>query len=155
MDQLLLGSLLILSLILLPPRVVPAVADRLGRRRRRTARRERSGGLAHDVSPSMVPGEVVAIIGPDGAAGLLAVRGLARAVAEAPRLVVLDEPFAGLDAAEREDVASHIRRLRAAGVWVVVIDHVLDDLVAVADRVVAIEDASFGQPQETLVAERL
>lgn len=67
---------------------------------------------------------------------------LARAIAESPRLLILDEPFGGLDADEREYLASHIRRLRAEGVCVVVIDHVLDDLFAVADRVVAFD---FGQ----------
>ncbi len=67
---------------------------------------------------------------------------LARAIAESPRLLILDEPFGGLDADEREYLASHIRRLRADGVCVVVIDHVLDDLFAVADRVIAFD---FGQ----------
>jgi ABC-type branched-subunit amino acid transport system ATPase component/ABC-type branched-subunit amino acid transport system permease subunit len=67
---------------------------------------------------------------------------LARAVAESPRLLVLDEPFGGLDAEERSVLASHIRRLRDSGVCVVIIDHVLDDLFAVADRVVAFD---FGQ----------
>jgi ABC-type multidrug transport system ATPase subunit len=67
---------------------------------------------------------------------------LARAIAESPRLLILDEPFGGLDAEERSVLASHIRRLRADGVCVVIIDHVLDDLFAVADRVVAFD---FGQ----------
>ena len=67
---------------------------------------------------------------------------LARAIAESPRLLILDEPFGGLDAEERSVLASHIRRLRSEGVCVVIIDHVLDDLFAVADRVVAFD---FGQ----------
>jgi branched-chain amino acid transport system ATP-binding protein len=67
---------------------------------------------------------------------------LARAIAESPRLLILDEPFGGLDAEERSFLASHIRRLRSEGVCVVIIDHVLDDLFAVADRVVAFD---FGQ----------
>jgi len=71
---------------------------------------------------------------------------LARAIAESPRLLILDEPFGGLDADERDVLASHIRRLRDEGLCVVIIDHVLDDLFAVADRVVAFD---FGQ----LVAE--
>lgn len=150
MDQLLLGSLLILSPILLSPRVVPAVGDRLAPWRRRTARRERAARAysTQDVSPPMVPGEVVAIIDPGGAGRTVFVN----AVSDTPRLLVLDEPFRGLDAAEREDVASGIRRLRAAGVWVVVIDRVLDDLAAVADRVVALD---FDEPHHALVAERL
>ena len=67
---------------------------------------------------------------------------LARAIAESPRLLILDEPFGGLDAEERSVLAAHIRRLRTDGVCVVIIDHVLDDLFAVADRVVAFD---FGQ----------
>jgi len=71
---------------------------------------------------------------------------LARAVAESPRLLVLDEPFGGLDSEERSVLAAHILRQRDSGVSVVIIDHVLDDLFAVADRVVAFD---FGR----LVAE--
>jgi len=67
---------------------------------------------------------------------------LVRAIAESPRLLILDEPFGGLDSEERSVLASHILRLRAEGVCVVIIDHVLDDLFAVADRVVAFD---FGQ----------
>ena len=68
---------------------------------------------------------------------------LARAMAEEPALLVLDEPFGGLDADERATAARQIERLRAAGAAVLIIDHVLDDLFAVADRVVAFD---FGKP---------
>ncbi|MEN0135509.1 MAG: ATP-binding cassette domain-containing protein, partial [Rhodococcus sp. (in: high G+C Gram-positive bacteria)] len=70
---------------------------------------------------------------------------LARAIAalaDNPRLMVLDEPFGGLDADERHTLAGHIRRLSKSGTSVVIIDHVLDDLFAVADRVVAFD---FGE----------
>jgi ABC-type branched-subunit amino acid transport system ATPase component/ABC-type branched-subunit amino acid transport system permease subunit len=70
---------------------------------------------------------------------------LARAIAALagnPRLMVLDEPFGGLDADERRTLAEHIRRLSDSGTSVVIIDHVLDDLFAVADRVVAFD---FGE----------
>jgi len=68
---------------------------------------------------------------------------LARAVAEEPTLLILDEPFGGLDAAERALAARQIEAVRARGAAVVVIDHVLDDLFAVSDRVVAFD---FGRP---------
>ncbi|MET8852741.1 ATP-binding cassette domain-containing protein [Amycolatopsis sp. NPDC004625] len=68
---------------------------------------------------------------------------LARAMAEEPALLVLDEPFGGLDAEERATAARQIERLRDGGAAVLVIDHVLDDLFAVADRVVAFD---FGKP---------
>ncbi|XUL92904.1 ATP-binding cassette domain-containing protein [Streptomyces galilaeus] len=64
---------------------------------------------------------------------------LTRAMAERPELLVLDEPFGGLDAGERALLARHIRRLRADGTAVVIIDHVLDDLFAVAHRVLAFD----------------
>ncbi|MDX3452405.1 ATP-binding cassette domain-containing protein [Streptomyces sp. ME02-8801-2C] len=64
---------------------------------------------------------------------------LARAMAGEPRLLVLDEPFGGLDAGERALLAGHIRRLHAGGTAVVVIDHVLDDLFSVAHRVIAFD----------------
>lgn len=64
---------------------------------------------------------------------------LARAMAEHPKLLILDEPFGGLDAGERALLARHIRRLHADGTAVVVIDHVLDDLFSVAHRVLAFD----------------
>jgi branched-chain amino acid transport system ATP-binding protein len=68
---------------------------------------------------------------------------LARAMAESAQVLIMDEPFGGLDADERGLLAAQIQRVRAAGTSVVVIDHVLEDLFAVADRVVAFD---FGRP---------
>ncbi|MBA4864608.1 ATP-binding cassette domain-containing protein [Streptomyces sp. PSKA54] len=68
---------------------------------------------------------------------------LARALAEEPRLLVLDEPFGGLDASERTLLARQIVRQQQRGTAIVIIDHVLDDLFAVAHRVVAFD---FGRP---------
>ncbi|QJY47109.1 ATP-binding cassette domain-containing protein [Pseudonocardia broussonetiae] len=68
---------------------------------------------------------------------------LARAMAERARLLIMDEPFGGLDSAERGLLAAQIERVRAAGTSVIIIDHVLEDLFAVADRVVAFD---FGRP---------
>jgi len=68
---------------------------------------------------------------------------LARAVTEAPALLILDEPFGGLDASERDVLARQIMRVREEGVAIVIIDHVIEDLFAVADRVVAFD---FGKP---------
>ncbi|MFJ9179268.1 ATP-binding cassette domain-containing protein [Streptomyces sp. NPDC102360] len=68
---------------------------------------------------------------------------LARALAEEPELLILDEPFGGLDATERTLLARQIVRQQERGTAVVIIDHVLDDLFAVAHRVVAFD---FGRP---------
>jgi branched-chain amino acid transport system ATP-binding protein len=68
---------------------------------------------------------------------------LARAIFGGASLVLLDEPFGGLDEHERGILAAQIRDLNAHGATVVIVDHVLDDLFAVADRVVAFD---FGAP---------
>ncbi|WP_405864855.1 ATP-binding cassette domain-containing protein [Streptomyces sp. NBC_00005] len=68
---------------------------------------------------------------------------LARALAEEPELLVLDEPFGGLDATERTLLTRQIVAQQQRGTAVVIIDHVLDDLFAVAHRVVAFD---FGRP---------
>jgi ABC-type branched-subunit amino acid transport system ATPase component/ABC-type branched-subunit amino acid transport system permease subunit len=83
---------------------------------------------------------------------------LARAVAERADLLIMDEPFGGLDAAERGLLAAQIQRLRAVGTSVIVIDHVLEDLFAVADRVVAFDfgrPIGGGTPDEILTDERV
>ncbi|MCH5671452.1 ATP-binding cassette domain-containing protein [Streptomyces gilvus] len=100
-----------------------------GRDRAEVARLLRSVGLAEvaDRRPGELP------------FGLQKRLDLARAMAENPKLLVLDEPFGGLDASERALLAGHIRRLHAGGTAVVVIDHVLDDLFSVAHRVLAFD----------------
>jgi ABC-type branched-subunit amino acid transport system ATPase component/ABC-type branched-subunit amino acid transport system permease subunit len=68
---------------------------------------------------------------------------LARAISEGADLLLLDEPFGGLDGNERTILAEQIRELRAGGTTIVIVDHVLDDLFAVTDRIVAFD---FGTP---------
>jgi ABC-type branched-subunit amino acid transport system ATPase component/ABC-type branched-subunit amino acid transport system permease subunit len=78
---------------------------------------------------------------------------LARALAEQPRLLLLDEPFGGLDADERHLFARRIRELSSMGTSVVIIDHVLEDLFKVADRAVAFDYGGLiaqGTPRQVL-----
>jgi branched-chain amino acid transport system ATP-binding protein len=60
---------------------------------------------------------------------------LAVALAAAPELVLLDEPFAGLNADEIDDMTGHIERLRKANVTFVVVEHNMRALMRIADRV--------------------
>jgi ABC-type branched-subunit amino acid transport system ATPase component/ABC-type branched-subunit amino acid transport system permease subunit len=83
---------------------------------------------------------------------------LARAIAEQPKILLLDEPFGGLDPTERGNTQEQIRRLNAAGTTVLIIDHVLDDLFAVADRVIAFDfgtPLAEGPPEEVLRDDRV
>ena len=64
---------------------------------------------------------------------------LARCLATSPRLVLLDEPLAGLSSDGVEMMAVMIRRTRAAGVTVVIIEHTIQALVKLADRLVVLD----------------
>jgi branched-chain amino acid transport system ATP-binding protein len=63
---------------------------------------------------------------------------LARALAGAPRLLLLDEPGAGLDAAEHQRLAAIVRRAREAGATVLVVDHHMDFVLDLCDEVLVL-----------------
>jgi branched-chain amino acid transport system ATP-binding protein len=65
--------------------------------------------------------------------------GVARALALRPRLLVLDEPAAGLDAAETRALGERLRRLAADGLAVLLIDHDMDLVFEVSDRVYVLD----------------
>jgi ABC-type branched-subunit amino acid transport system ATPase component len=64
---------------------------------------------------------------------------LARAVAAHPTVLLLDEPSAGLDVTETDALADHLRQLRQEGVSLLVIDHKLDFITGLCDRVAVLE----------------
>ena len=64
---------------------------------------------------------------------------LARAIAAEPRILLLDEPSAGLDAAETDQLAGYIKDLRDEGVSILVIDHKLDFITSLCERVAVLE----------------
>jgi len=67
---------------------------------------------------------------------------IANALATEPRLILLDEPAAGMVAGERRDLALLIRRLRERGVAILVIEHHMALIMDVCDRIVVL---NFGQ----------
>jgi ABC-type branched-subunit amino acid transport system ATPase component len=64
---------------------------------------------------------------------------IARALATDPRLLLIDEPAAGLNAAEVEALLDRIRVLRDRGIAVVVVEHNMDLVMNVADRVLVMD----------------
>lgn len=60
---------------------------------------------------------------------------LARALATRPRLLLLDEFLAGLTPAETEAAMALVRRLRAEGLTILMVEHVVWALMALADRI--------------------
>ena len=64
---------------------------------------------------------------------------LARAVARRPRVLLLDEPAAGLGEDEKAALAGQIRRLAGDGMAVVVVEHDMGFLLPLAGRLVALD----------------
>jgi ABC-type branched-subunit amino acid transport system ATPase component/ABC-type branched-subunit amino acid transport system permease subunit len=67
---------------------------------------------------------------------------IARALCLRPRLLLLDEPAAGLRHAEKQFLAGLLRQLRAEGMGVLLVEHDMDFVMQLADRVVVMD---FGQ----------
>ena len=68
-----------------------------------------------------------------------------------PRVLVLDEPVAGLDPVAREEFLSLIAELHGAGRAVVMVSHSMDDLARLADRVLVLNEGRLfflGTPAE-------
>jgi branched-chain amino acid transport system ATP-binding protein len=76
---------------------------------------------------------------------------IARALATEPRLLLLDEPTAGMNPQESQDVMDLIRRIRAEGVTVLLIEHAMRVVMGISDRVVVLdygEKIAEGPPRE-------
>jgi len=85
---------------------------------------------------------------------------LARALATEPDLLLLDEPFGGLNPAETELVAKSLRRLHKGGRFgrlhsegpaMLIIEHKLADLMKIVDRVIVLNFGRIiaeGTPQD-------
>lgn len=79
---------------------------------------------------------------------------LARALAIRPKLLLLDEPMAGMNLEEKEDMARYIIELnRERGITVVMIEHDMNVVMDISDRVVVLnygEVIAQGLPSEVL-----
>ncbi|MBP3646759.1 MAG: sugar ABC transporter ATP-binding protein [Clostridia bacterium] len=96
---------------------------------------------------------------------------IARSLSTQPKVVILDEPTRGIDAAARGDVYNIIRQLKEAGVAVLMVSSDIEEVVELADRAITVfqgringefshdeitqdvlTSASFGISQEKAVA---
>jgi branched-chain amino acid transport system ATP-binding protein len=78
---------------------------------------------------------------------------IARALATRPRLLLLDEPFGGVDLPSVDSLVLLLRRLRAEGVTLVVIEHNLDAVRLLVDRLIAMhlgEKIAEGAPDAVI-----
>ena len=74
--------------------------------------------------------------------GLLRRLGVGLALAGRPLLIMLDEPAAGLNDRETEDLRDLLLRCRGAGTTIAIVDHDMNLMMALCDRLVVLD---FGQ----------
>ncbi len=76
---------------------------------------------------------------------------IARALATQPEMLLLDESFAGLNPFEQNELIDIIRKVKAKGVTIMIIEHHMKVIMALSDRVVVLnygEKIAEGTPKE-------
>jgi branched-chain amino acid transport system ATP-binding protein len=76
---------------------------------------------------------------------------IARALASEPRLILMDEPAAGLNNRETQELAALIRRIREMGVTVVLVEHDMELVMDICDSIVVLNLGrllAHGAPRE-------
>ncbi|CAI48826.1 ABC-type transport system ATP-binding protein (probable substrate branched-chain amino acids) [Natronomonas pharaonis DSM 2160] len=68
---------------------------------------------------------------------------IAKAIATEPELLLLDEPFAGLNQQEIREMSDQIRQLRDDGVTIVIIDHNMRGLMQLVERIMVINNGDW------------
>ena len=76
---------------------------------------------------------------------------MARALAMRPKLLMLDEPAAGLNDTETAELAKRVVQLREAGLTIIVVEHDMPMIMRISDRIVVLESGRLianGTPAE-------
>ncbi|MCU0454291.1 MAG: sugar ABC transporter ATP-binding protein [Bacteroidetes bacterium] len=68
---------------------------------------------------------------------------LARALARPPRLVIVDEPTAGIDVGAKQEIHDELRRLAASGIGVIVISSDLPELLSLCSRILVMRSRTI------------
>jgi branched-chain amino acid transport system ATP-binding protein len=76
---------------------------------------------------------------------------IARALATGPRMMLLDEPAAGLNSGESAELVRLVRKIRADGVTIMLIEHDMKVVMSISERIVVLDHGSTictGTPEE-------
>ncbi|MBS0639546.1 MAG: ABC transporter ATP-binding protein [Acetobacteraceae bacterium] len=85
--------------------------------------------------------------------GLQKILGLVMSFATSPRILLLDEPAAGLERNERQIVDSFVQRVRQAGASVLIVEHDMDLIRRLCPRILVLDAGALladGPPAEVL-----
>jgi branched-chain amino acid transport system ATP-binding protein len=74
--------------------------------------------------------------------GYLRALGIALALATEPKLLLLDEPFAGMNTEEKERAVEMVRGIRERGVTVLLVEHDMPSVMRISDRIMVL---NFGR----------
>ena len=83
---------------------------------------------------------------------------LARALASKPRLLLFDELMTGLTPSESNDSMELVKKIRAQGISILMIEHVMSVIMGVSDRVIVLdhgEKIADGHPYEVINDQRV
>jgi len=83
---------------------------------------------------------------------------VARALASEPELLLLDELMAGLTATEVTEAMGDVRQLRARGITVIMIEHVMQAIMNTSDRIIVLDygkKIAEGTPAEVAANEKV
>ncbi len=76
---------------------------------------------------------------------------IARALASEPKLLLLDEPVAGMNPSEKEEIVGLVRQIQKKGIAVLLIEHDMKVIMPLSERVIVMEDGqkiAEGRPAE-------
>jgi branched-chain amino acid transport system ATP-binding protein len=83
---------------------------------------------------------------------------LARSLMLDPEMLLLDEPFAGVNPTLTKEIADHIHALNDDGLTLLIIEHELETLTEMVDRLIVMADGAVlatGTPEEIMADERV
>lgn len=113
--------------------------------------RDRYRPVVDEVIDLLDLADVADLLPPELSQGKRQLVGIARALATGPRLVMLDEPAAGLDSDESLELGRRLRSVVESGTAVLLVDHDMGLVLGSCDRVVVLDFGRVlvsGTPQE-------
>ncbi len=108
----------------------------------RKADRIRATGAAREILDFCRLTDKADIVAHDLSHGQQRVLGIAVALAARPRLLLLDEPFTGMTAREKDDLVTMIQAIRARGTTIILVEHDMRAVMRLCDRITVL---NFGK----------
>ncbi len=82
---------------------------------------------------------------------------IARAIVLKPKLLILDEPFSGVDTVSQREIMGFLSKLKDKGISIIIVTHDINPIVEHIDNILLLNrrKIAFGTPQEVLTKENL